>query len=222
MPRVSDAYRDARRRVILDAAVACFERRGLHGTSTDDIAAEAGLSNGALYRYFDGKAAIIEAIAAERHDQERALLSAALDDADPRRAVRAFVEAYFAWLADPDELRRRRVNVHVWAEALADERLAAVVAEGIAPARDAERAIETAVAAGALPAHVDATALVQVILAMLQGFVLQAAWDPSLDAGRYADTCTAVLDAYLEPRSPGPPGPDAPASAAVATERAQR
>ncbi len=149
MPRVSDAYRDARRRAILDAAVTCFERRGLHGTSTDDIAAEAGLSNGALYRYFDGKAAIIEAIAAERHDQERVLLGAALDHADPRRAVRDFVAAYFAWLADPEELRRRRVNVHVWAEALADERLAAVVAEGIAPARDAERALETAVATGA-------------------------------------------------------------------------
>ena len=41
-----------------------------------------------------------------------------------------FVLAYFAWLADPDELRRRRVNVHVWAEALADERLAAIVAAG--------------------------------------------------------------------------------------------
>jgi AcrR family transcriptional regulator len=214
MPRVSDAYRDARRRVILDAAVACFERRGLHGTSTDDIAAEAGLSNGALYRYFDGKAAIIEAIAAERHDQERALLGAALGATDPRRGVHDFVEAYFAWLADPEELRRRRVNVHVWAEALADERLAAVVAEGIAPGRDAERAIETAVATGALPAHVDATALVQVILALLQGFVLQAAWDPSLDARRYADTCIAVLDAYLEPRSPAP--------SLVATKRAQR
>jgi AcrR family transcriptional regulator len=214
MPKVSDAYRDARRRAILDAAVVCFERRGLHGTSTDDIAAEAGLSNGALYRYFDGKAAIVEAIAAERHDQERALLGAALTDTDPRRAVHDFVAAYFAWLADPEELRRRRVNVHVWAEALADERLAAVVAEGMAPARDAERAIEAAVASGALPPHVDATALIQVILALLQGFVLQAAWDPSLDASRYAQTCAAVLDAYLEPVSL--------LASPVATERAQR
>ena len=92
------------------------------------------MSNGALYRYFDGKAAIIEAIAAERHAQERALLDAALRDADPRRAVHDFVVAYFAWLTDPDELRRRRINVHVWAEALADERLAAIVAAGVAPA----------------------------------------------------------------------------------------
>jgi AcrR family transcriptional regulator len=205
MPKVSDAYRDARRREILDAALTCFERRGLHGTTTDDIAAEAGLSNGALYRYFDGKAAIIEAIAAERHAQERALLDAALADADPHRAVHDFVAAYFAWLADPDELRRRRINVHVWAEALADERLATIVAEGVAPAREAERAIETAVASGALPPHVDAVAFVQVILAMLQGFVLQAAWDPSVDGARYAATCTAVLDAYLSPASSATP-----------------
>ena len=122
--------------------------------------------------------------------------------------------SYFAWLADPDELRRRRINVHVWAEALADERLAAIVAEGVAPAREAERAIDAAVASGVLPAHVDAVALVQVILAMLQGFVLQAAWDPSVDLARYAATCSAVLDAYLSPAAPVP--------SPTATARAQR
>jgi AcrR family transcriptional regulator len=213
MPKVSDEYRDRRRRTILDAAITCFERRGLHGTTTDDISAESGLSNGALYRYFDGKDAIIEAIAAERHAQERALLDAALRNEDPRRAVHEFVTAYFAWLADPDELRRRRVNVHVWAEALADDRLAAVVTAGVAPAREAEDAIADAVEAGLLPAHVDATALVQLILALLQGFVLQAAWDPSVDAARFAASCTAVLDAYLSPE---------PSPAPSATARAQR
>lgn len=217
MPKVTEEYRDARRRSILDAAVTCFERRGLHGTTTDDIAAEAGLSNGALYRYFDGKAAIVEALAAERHAHERALLAAALAEEDPRRAVHDFVAASFDWLADPGELRRRRVNVHVWAEALVDDRLAAVVAEGVAPVRDAERAVGAAVAAGTLPPHVDAGALVQVILALLQGFVLQAAWDPTLDVARYAATCTALLDAYL---SSAPPVLSPVAPTAVA--RAQR
>ena len=98
----------------------------------------------------------------------------------------------------------------MWAESLADERLAAIVAEGVAPARDAELAIDAAVVSGALPPHVDAVGLVQVILAMLQGFVLQAAWDPSVDVGRYAASCTAVLDGYL---SPAP---------STATRRAQR
>jgi hypothetical protein len=120
-----------------------------------------------------------------------------LEADDPRRAIDHFLTGYFDWLADADELRRRRVNVHVWAEALADDRLAAVVAEGLAPASDAVRAIEEAVASGALPAHVDATALVEVILAMLQGFVLQAAWNPTVDPRRYAAVCTSLLDGYL-------------------------
>ena len=60
MPRVTDAHRKRRRRQILDAVVACFDRNALHSTSTDDIAAEAQLSAGAMYRYFDGKEAIIE------------------------------------------------------------------------------------------------------------------------------------------------------------------
>jgi hypothetical protein len=60
----------------------------------------------------------------------------------------------------------------------------------------------------------ETTALVQVILALVQGLVLQAAWDPSLDVGRHASACTAVLDAYLGPGSPSP--------SLVATDRAQR
>ncbi|GLK73063.1 TetR/AcrR family transcriptional regulator [Ancylobacter dichloromethanicus] len=62
------ARRDPRRRV-LDAAIACFTRAGFHGTSMQQICAEAGMSPGALYRYFPSKEAIIIAIV----DEERAM-----------------------------------------------------------------------------------------------------------------------------------------------------
>jgi len=83
MPKLSDEHRDRRRRQILDAAMACFDRHGLHATTTDEIVAEAGLSAGAIYRYFDSKDAIIEAVAAERHARERSLLADALVGNDP-------------------------------------------------------------------------------------------------------------------------------------------
>ena len=54
MPKVSDAHRAARRRQILDAARRRFVRNGFHATSMQDIFAEAGLSAGAVYRYFPG------------------------------------------------------------------------------------------------------------------------------------------------------------------------
>ena len=51
-----------RRAQILRAASECFGTRGFHGTTTRDIAAAVGITEAALYRYFDGKEAIYTAI----------------------------------------------------------------------------------------------------------------------------------------------------------------
>lgn len=59
---------ERRRRQILDAALDCFRRRGFHQTSMQEICAAAGISAGALYRYFGSKAEIITAIA---HDERQ-------------------------------------------------------------------------------------------------------------------------------------------------------
>src|ERR1700736_3751073 len=54
---------------ILDAAVACFAKRGFHQASMHDISAEAGISVGLIYRYFQNKEAVIAAMA-DRHKRE--------------------------------------------------------------------------------------------------------------------------------------------------------
>src|SRR4051812_25216639 len=55
-----------RRCQILDAALVCFAKRGFHQTSMHDISAEAGISVGLIYRYFENKEAVIAAMA-DRH-----------------------------------------------------------------------------------------------------------------------------------------------------------
>ncbi len=47
---------------IVDAAVRCFAARGFHGTTTREVAAAAGLTEAALYRYFPSKEALYAAI----------------------------------------------------------------------------------------------------------------------------------------------------------------
>ena len=54
---------------ILNAAVICFAKRGFHQTSMHDISAEAGISVGLIYRYFENKEAVISAMA-DRHKAE--------------------------------------------------------------------------------------------------------------------------------------------------------
>jgi TetR/AcrR family transcriptional regulator, repressor for uid operon len=54
---------------ILDAALVCFAKRGFHQASMHDISAEAGISVGLIYRYFENKDAVISAMA-DRHKRE--------------------------------------------------------------------------------------------------------------------------------------------------------
>jgi TetR/AcrR family transcriptional repressor of uid operon len=58
-----------RRTQILDAAMVCFAERGFHQASMHDISAEAGISVGLIYRYFQNKDAVISAMA-DRHKKE--------------------------------------------------------------------------------------------------------------------------------------------------------
>lgn len=54
---------------ILNAAMVCFAKRGFHQASMHDISAEAGISVGLIYRYFENKEAVISAMA-DRHKAE--------------------------------------------------------------------------------------------------------------------------------------------------------
>src|SRR5437763_13479245 len=58
-----------RRTQILEAAVICFAKHGFHQASMHDISAEAGISVGLIYRYFQNKEAVIAAMA-DRHKKQ--------------------------------------------------------------------------------------------------------------------------------------------------------
>jgi TetR/AcrR family transcriptional regulator, repressor for uid operon len=58
-----------RRAQILDAAMICFAKRGFHQASMHDISAEAGISVGLIYRYFENKEDVISAMA-NRHKKQ--------------------------------------------------------------------------------------------------------------------------------------------------------
>jgi AcrR family transcriptional regulator len=51
-----------KRRLILDAAVRVFARRGYHTSRVGDIAEEAGIAHGLLYHYFASKEEVLETV----------------------------------------------------------------------------------------------------------------------------------------------------------------
>jgi TetR/AcrR family transcriptional regulator, repressor for uid operon len=66
-----------RRTQILDAALASFAKRGFHQASMHDISAEAGISVGLIYRYFENKDAVISAMADEHKQKIQEVLELA-------------------------------------------------------------------------------------------------------------------------------------------------
>jgi AcrR family transcriptional regulator len=70
---VSRAHIEQRREAIRDAAQRLFVRKGVEGARMEEIAAEAGLSAGAIYRYYPSKEALLQAVLAQHIEHHQAL-----------------------------------------------------------------------------------------------------------------------------------------------------
>lgn len=95
-------------RQIVAAASALLERIPLEEITTSRIAAEAGVSVGALYRFFPDKQAIIDAIAVRRVEEFRASLGQRLVETggvDPRAFLDLAIDAYVAFLEEHADFR---------------------------------------------------------------------------------------------------------------------
>ncbi len=177
MPKITEEKREARRRQILDAALACFSENGFHQTSMPDIVRRSGLSHGAVYVYFKSKDDIIVALAVDRHRQEAVLNSIAADGGDPLRSLIALIRGYARSLALAGGDARRRVSIHGWAEALSNNRVRSSVVEGIeAPIALIVALAERAQRRGLLSTEIEGEALGRACVALFQGFTLQIAW----------------------------------------------
>src|SRR5690349_11165330 len=58
----SEAERQAKERVILDAALEVFAENGFAQARLEDVAARAGVAKGTIYLYFPSKQALFEAL----------------------------------------------------------------------------------------------------------------------------------------------------------------
>ncbi len=197
MPRVSVDYLEARRREIMDAALACFGREGFHRTTMQDIVAETGMSAGAIYRYFPAKEDIVAAIADEHHVREAGVLAGANERTAAGDLLRDLARVSLGRLADPHEQRWRRVTVQLWAEALRDERIMQVVRSGLdEPIAIIAALLRRGQRDGSVPPGIDPVAAARVCAAIFQGLVLQQAWDAGLDIDGYIGAVIALIDKF--------------------------
>jgi AcrR family transcriptional regulator len=124
MPKVTEAYLQARRAEILDAAWTCLARKGYHQTTMQDICEESGLSYGAIYRYFASKQEILVAIFDRVAGVSREIVKAAQESTEsPRNALEAIGRVTFAYFDQPDFELVTRTDIEIWPEIIRNERL---------------------------------------------------------------------------------------------------
>jgi AcrR family transcriptional regulator len=132
----------ARRDELLDAAQRLFTRHGLAQTSVADIAAEAGVAKGSVYRYFDSKEALLSALKDRFFERMMGRLTevvAALPDAGFAELADAAIDATTRLLFEEADL------VELWHQAADDEfergitQLATAYEEAIRGAADDRR-----------------------------------------------------------------------------------
>ncbi len=93
-----------KRRLILDAAVRVFARRGYHGSRVGDIATEAGVAHGLLYHYFASKDEVLETVFRENFGEllERFRAVEASDESAPEKLEGIAKILLRTWRNDPD------------------------------------------------------------------------------------------------------------------------
>lgn len=104
MAKVSNAHLEARRRSIVAAACGVFSRKGVENATMAEIAAEAGLSPGALYRYFENKEQLANSCMSENAaDLEEQWKRVPADPSDVLREFHELSRKTFGTLNDPEE-----------------------------------------------------------------------------------------------------------------------
>jgi len=153
-----------------DAARRTFADRGYAGARVEDIVAEAGLSHGTFYTYFENKAAALDALIDLTSAQLQMIVDEPWDGPDASTTVRAVIHRFVAVFAEHGDV------VGVWLEASAydqhfRDRLREVRADYV---RRVAEVLDPVLADGPHRAVDVATALV----AMVEGYASQCLVDP--------------------------------------------
>lgn len=179
-----------RRAEILAAAERAFVRHGFHAATMNDVAEEAGMSAGNLYRYFPAKEALVEGLCV-LDQEERARNFAALSSSPNVYDALAYGLRRHL-LSRPAE--KARMILEVWSEGARNPRIA-TLGRGI----DADvqlgltQVFEAAKASGEASASLDSAFAARLLFTLVGGLFKRLAHEANFDVETEAAMVLGVL-----------------------------
>ena len=197
MPKLRPETRSERRQLLIEAAWRCAAVRGFADLTVDDVCAEAGVSKGAFYGYFESKQELLLALLEDDSGALDSELERITREASSGvQRVRRFAQAM---VARGEDSARVQVHADLWADLLTKDAVRERLAGATQRRRDLVREwIEEAVASGEL-VPIPANALASILLALTDGLMLHRALEPGgfrwVNVRRAIDVLLAGLEA---------------------------
>jgi AcrR family transcriptional regulator len=187
---------EARQQHVREAAFACFKRKGFHQASMADICAEAGMSPGNLYRYYDSKEAIIAAICEEDLRQ----VTTRLEGLGRQQNLFESMVKLAGEALGANDPERTKFGCEILAEAARNERVAEIVRRHNAALIEmSAAAIARAQAQSLVDPDLDARASATVLVAAAQGLSTRLSLFPSPEAPAALAAFRRLLQRFLAP-----------------------
>ena len=200
MPNRTNAQaQEEKRRLLLEAAVRVFARKGYHASRVGDIAEEAGVAYGLLYHYFGSKEDVLRTVFRETW---RALIETikSVEQAGdpPREPLRKVAEILLrSWRRDPDLVRVLVLEV------TRSQHLPGEMDEIVASFAAIQEIVERGQADGSIRADLDARLASYVFYGaveeLLTGWVLGRLPDSEEDVARAERTLVEIVTGGLAP-----------------------
>lgn len=192
MPKIVD--HEARRREIILATWRVIAAGGLAGATIREIAREAGCSTGVLAHYFTDRQDILASAMVMAHRGVRERTDAQLEGVHGLAALRVIMVESLP--LDDQSVLEARIEACFWGEAVGNERMMKLQNSEVRGfcTRARDRLVE-AEEAGELRPGVDIDEIVDALLALMDGFSIQAVLNPArLPPQRQMARLDALLD----------------------------
>lgn len=158
-----------RKERLLISAIRLLDEAGLAGMTTREMARREGITEPAVFRHFDGKVEVLQAILNRFSEFDTSLENTVMEnDMDPLDAIKYIAEAYAGYYAGYPEIADVMFSMEIWKY---DRSLDARLKEIFGKRRNLMRTlVDKAVMLGKIPGTIDAEAMT----GLLSGIVVSA------------------------------------------------
>jgi AcrR family transcriptional regulator len=193
-PATRAASADETRRRLLDAAIDRFAAGTV--TSFEAVAADAGVTKGALYHHFGSKEGLVEAVYREVVNRHAARVIEASSDGDGRTRLLALVDASARLYTSRTPFYRLLISLHL--EAATSRPHLAPIARRVQASQRAYMIglVEAGRADGSVRAGADAEAIGLTVNAALDGFLVQQL-EPQAEQRRWIAKFRSLMEEML-------------------------